>query len=248
MKKLIETRGLCYHYPDGTQALSSINIEVGRGEKVALIGPNGSGKTTLLLHLIGLIKPSSGEVLIHGKPITYDRQRLNDLRKRVGMLFQNHDDQLFAPTVEKDVAFGPGNLGLPADEVESRVENALELVRIDHLRAKPPHLLSSGERKKAAIAGLIAMTPELLLLDEPLGSLDHRGADELVDLLEMLNSEDDVSIVYTGHGLDGMARWADMVYVLNQGSVVSAGRADALAEDADLLRTCNLISRRGLIA
>lgn len=246
MRRIIVTERLGYDYPEGTRALRDVDLEVGEGSKVAVIGPNGSGKTTLLNLLVGLLKPTAGEVLFEGRPLTYDRRTLSMVRRQVGVLFQNPDDQLFAPTVWQDVAFGPHNMGLPAGEVRSRVENALELMGVEGLRDKPPHLLSEGEKKRVAIAGLIATDPKVLLLDEPLGGLDMEGMDRLMDALELLNVEKGISLVYTGHSLDDLALWADEAYILREGMVVSRGRPGEMLLDRELLMGCGLIRKRRL--
>ncbi|HNT72621.1 MAG TPA: ATP-binding cassette domain-containing protein, partial [Methanothrix sp.] len=147
---LLETKGLRYVYPDGTPAIRGVDLRIEDGERIAFVGPNGSGKSTLFLLLNGTLRPTAGEVLFRGRPLQYDPRSLRETRRRVGIVFQNSDDQLFAPTVRQDVAFGPVNLGLPMEEVEERVEMALEGVGISGLKGRPPHHLSGGQKKRAA--------------------------------------------------------------------------------------------------
>lgn len=244
MMALLETKGLGFEYPDGSRALYDVDLSIEKGSRTALIGPNGSGKTTLLHHLVGLLNPTSGSVWHKGKMLTYDKRALTTLRRSVGMLFQNPDDQLFAPTVEKDVAFGPMNLGLPKEEVDARVRNTMELIGIAGLAHKAPHLLSVGEKKRVAIAGLIATEPEVLLLDEPLSSLDPRGVDSFMSLLEILNRERDIALIYTGHGLDPLSKWADDLYVLEEGGIAAKTSPGEIIKDREQLKTWGLIRRR----
>ena len=174
---LIETRDLCYVYPGNVTALDHINFIAPRKARIAVIGSNGAGKSTLFKHFNGVFKPTSGAILIRGEPITKKNQR--EVRKFVGLVFQNPDDQIFSPTVEQDVAFGPTNLGLDADTIQHRVHEALRVVGIEHLASRVPHHLSGGEKKRVAIAGVIAMEPEVLVLDEPTAGLDPRGVADL---------------------------------------------------------------------
>ena len=167
---LIETRDLCYVYPGKVTALDHINFIAPRNARIAVIGSNGAGKSTLFKHFNGIFKPTSGSVLVRGEPIT--KQNTKEIRKFVGIVFQNPDDQIFSPTVEQDVAFGPTNLGLDPETIHHRVHEALKVVGIEHLATRVPHHLSGGEKKRVAIAGVIAMEPEVLVLDEPTAGLD----------------------------------------------------------------------------
>ncbi len=253
---ILETRDLKYAYPDGTAAIDGINIEIGTGARVAFVGRNGSGKSTLFLLLNGTLKPGQGEVLFHGSRFWYDSKSLREIRSKVGIVFQNSDDQLFAPTVEQDVAFGPTNLGLPKREVEDAVDHALLYVGLAHNRGKPPHHLSGGEKKRVAIAGVIAMEPEVIILDEPLSNLDPVGADEIVDMLGELNHLGKTIIIST-HDVDLAYGWSDYVYLMSEGRIIGKGAPDQVFECPELLRTAGLkqpttleiyheIARRGL--
>ena len=186
--KVIETKDITYEYPDGTKALETVNFMAEEGKIVALLGPNGAGKSTLFLHFNGILRPSSGTVVIDGENINYNKKELMKIRQKVGIVFQNPDDQLFAPTVVEDVAFGPMNMGLPKDEVESRVKEALSRVGMEGFEKKPPHHLSGGQKKRVAIAGILAMKPKIMVLDEPTSGLIlkelHRYSDFYTNLIQ----------------------------------------------------------------
>ena len=169
---VLEVRDLTYKYHNGTVAIENINMQINRGEKVAVIGSNGAGKSTLLSHFNGLKEPTSGEILIEGQKMEYDKPSLMKIRQKVGVVFQNSSNQLFAPTVIEDVAFGPMNLGLPREEVDKRVEESLKAVGMEGFEEMTPHHLSGGQQKRIAIAGIIAMRPEIIILDEPTAGLD----------------------------------------------------------------------------
>jgi cobalt/nickel transport system ATP-binding protein len=231
---LLETRNLSYIYPDGTRAIQGVDLRIERGEKIAFVGPNGSGKSTLFLLLNGTLRPTEGEVLLNDRPLRYDVRSLRETRKKVGIVFQNSDDQLFAPTVRQDVGFGPTNLGLPKDEVERKVEIALEYVGIEKLKDRPPHHLSGGQKKRAAIAGVMAMDPEVMILDEPLSNLDPAGSEEVMELLEELN-ERGTTIIISTHDVDLAYRWSDRVYLLAEGKVADQGRPEEIFGDAKLI-------------
>ena len=212
---MIRAEGVRYVYSDGTLALRGVNFRAERGEKVAIVGRNGSGKTTLLLCLCGLLK-AEGRIEIDGVSVRDERR----IRRIVGMVFQNADDQVFSSTVFDDVAFGPRNLRL--DDVEGRVEWALRLLGIEHLKEKNPANLSGGEKKKVAIAGVIAMDPKVLLVDEPTAGLDHEGIHEIFNVLEEL-SEMGKTVVVATHDLDFALSWADRIVLMDRGEIVAEG-------------------------
>ena len=218
---LIETRDLTHIYHGGVRALESVNFIAERKSRIAVIGPNGAGKSTLFKHFNGILKPTSGEVLVRGEPIT--KENLREVRKFVGIVFQNPDDQIFSPTVEQDVAFGPTNLGLDETTVAHRVEEALHLLGIEELRDRVPHHLSGGEKKRVAIAGILAMEPQVLVLDEPTAGLDPQGVSDLVEFINRLPNEYGMTVVFSTHHLDLVAEMADFVYVMDKGSVVGSG-------------------------
>ena len=213
-RTIIRTENLGFIYPDGTSALQNINIEIKEGERVAVIGSNGAGKSTLFAHFNGINKPTSGLIKIHGKPMTYRKEELLQIRQKVGIVFQNPDDQLFAPTGVEDVPFGPMNLGLSEDEVDERVEEPLEMVGMTGLEKKAPHHLSGGQKKRVAIAGILAMRPEIMVLDEPTTGLDPTGVDQIMEILYMLNKEA-MSIIIASHDVEMVTQFADKIFVLH---------------------------------
>ncbi|MCL7413607.1 MAG: ATP-binding cassette domain-containing protein [ANME-2 cluster archaeon] len=236
---IIETRDLKYGYPDGTPAINGIDITIEKGKKLAFVGPNGSGKSTLFLLLNGTLKPQHGMVLFHDRPLRYDSRSLNEVRKEIGIVFQNPNDQLFAPTVYHDVAFGPVNLGYTNDKVESCVNSTLETLDLTQLRNKPPHHLSSGQKKKVAIAGVVAMEPDVIILDEPLSNLDPGGAGEIMELLSELKTLGKTIIIST-HDVDLASRWADVVYVMKEGKIYRSGHPSSIFSDRALMEHTKL--------
>ncbi|MDI9395628.1 MAG: ATP-binding cassette domain-containing protein [Euryarchaeota archaeon] len=253
---ILETRSLKYTYPDGTAAVQDLNIKIKKGKKVAFVGQNGSGKTTLFLILNGTLKPAEGEVLFHGVPFKYDSKSLREIRKSIGIVFQNSDDQIFAPTVYQDVAFGPANLGYSKERVDVCVLQALEQVGLYPLKDRPPHHLSGGQKKRVAIAGIMAMEPEVIILDEPLSNLDPVGADEIIDLLNEFNQLGSTIIIST-HDVDLAYRWSDYVYILSNSKLIGQGTPSEVFKEQELLKKAGLrlpttleiyheIERRGL--
>jgi cobalt/nickel transport system ATP-binding protein len=254
----LEAVKVSYRYPNGLDALREVTIAVEEGSKVALVGPNGAGKSTLLLMANGLLRPASGELRLHGEPFRYDRRHLRDLRRRVGLVLQNSDAQLFAPTVYQDVAFGPLNLGLPEGEVRDAVASALAAVGLRGFEARPPHLLSGGEKKAVAIAGVLAMRPEVLVFDEPTSALDPASALVVMELLDELNAAG-TTIVVSTHDVELAYSWADRVVLMDGGRVLHQGRPDEVFLDDRLVRAANLrlpvvlevhaeLATRGLVA
>ncbi|MCL7414964.1 MAG: ATP-binding cassette domain-containing protein [ANME-2 cluster archaeon] len=236
---ILKTHDLKYAYPDGTQAVDGIDIEIETGKCIAFVGPNGSGKSTLFLLFNGTLAPQQGVVYVQGRPLRYDAKSLREVRKRIGIVFQNSSDQLFAPTVYHDVAFGPVNLGFDEEKVNNCVTQTLEYLGLTELRDKPPHHLSSGQKKKVAIAGVVAMEPEVIILDEPLSNLDPSGASEIMELLNELKHFGKTIIIST-HDVDLAARWADVVYVLNRGQVYNSGHPSRIFADRALMENTNL--------
>lgn len=222
MEPLIRVSGLRYHYDDGTQALQGVDFELYPGENVVLFGPNGSGKTTFLLHLIGLLR-GEGTVEVCGHRVKNDAN-LHRIRQQVGILFQDSDDQLFMPTVFDDVAFGPLNLGLPKSEVERRVHECLRLVGMEAVAGKAPYHLSAGEKRRVALAGVLAMEPEILLLDEPATFLDPPGRAALLEILHRLPQ----AKIIVSHDLDLARELATRAVFFSAGRVVAAGSVDQI--------------------
>lgn len=236
---VIETIDVSHQYPDGTLALNRINFKAPEGKIIALLGPNGAGKSTLFLHFNGILKPTSGTVLVDNTPINYDKMGLLQVRQKVGLVFQNPDDQLFAPTVQEDVAFGPLNIGLEVDEVQKRVSEALEKVGMVGYEKKPPHHLSGGQKKRVSIAGVLAMRPEIMVLDEPTSGLDPKGAFQIMKLLIELNREG-MTIVIATHDVDIVPIYAHKVYAISKGEIIKEGSPQEIFEDVKTIRDANL--------
>lgn len=235
----LSTENLSFTYPDGTHALKNINIEIEKGEKVAIIGPNGAGKSTLFSHFNGLTEPTSGCVKIEDKPISFEKDELLKVRQKVGIVFQDPNDQLFAPTVKEDIAFGPMNLGLSYDEVEKRVEDALKMVGMENYEDKTPHHLSGGQQKRIAIAGIIAMKPELMILDEPTAGLDPDGVEKVLNILNQLN-EEGMTLIISSHDIDMISKYADKIFVLYNGEIIESGNKNKIFSDMELLKKAHL--------
>ena len=231
---IVEIKGLSHVYPDGTEAVRDVSLRITHGESVAIVGANGAGKSTLLHHLNGYLAPTSGIVRIGDYPLTSDTMR--EVRRTVGMIFQDPDDQLFMPTIYDDVAFGPFNLGLPRDEVERRVREALERLGIIHLKDKPPFKLSAGEKRRAAIATVLSMTPDILVLDEPTTGLDPLGRRQIIAILKEFTH---TKIIAT-HDLDLVLDLCPRTIVLNNGQVRSDGLTPEIFRDDELLAECHL--------
>lgn len=211
--------------PFASIALDNISIEIKDRDFVGLIGHTGSGKSTLIQHLNGILKPSSGEIFINEFNITDPKLNLTEIRKRVGVVFQYPEYQLFEETVEKDIAFGPSNLGLEAEEIQNRVKHSMESVGLDYdeYKDKSPFELSGGQKRRVAIAGVIAMKPEVLILDEPTAGLDPGGRDEIFDLIKKLHRENNITIILSSHSMDDMAKLAQTIIVMNHGRIEFVG-------------------------
>jgi cobalt/nickel transport system ATP-binding protein len=206
---------------------------------VALSAKNGAGKSTLFLHLNGIYQPDEGKVFIDGEELKYDKKSLLKFRQKVGIVFQNPDDQIFAPTVEEDVAFGPLNLGLSMEEVQDRVEEALARVGMSGFEKKAPHHLSGGQKKRVAIAGILAMKPEIMVLDEPTAGLDPQGVTNLTKLLKELNDEG-ITIIISTHEVDLVPNYAKRVFVLVDGLLIAEGTPKEIFSQPDILKQANL--------
>jgi cobalt/nickel transport system ATP-binding protein len=237
---VIEIHGLGYRYPDGTVALSDIDLHIHEGERVALLGPNGAGKTTLILHMNGIHLPQTGSVAVSGYPITDDN--LIEIWRRVGIVFQDPDDQLFMPTVQQDVAFGPANLGLQGAELDDRVAAALASVEVTDLADRPPNHLSFGQKRRVAIAGVMAMEPEILILDEPTSNLDPASRNDLTSILDGL----DVTRLIVTHDLLYALEVCERSLIIDVGRIVADGPTRDVLGDSDLLAQHRLALPAGL--
>lgn len=230
----LQVRGLAYAYPDGHQALFGVDLTVPRGERVALLGPNGAGKTTLVLHLNGILAPGAGSVAVAGLPVA--REHLAEIRRRVGIVFQDPDDQLFMPTVREDVAFGPAASGLRGSELEERVREALERVGMAEHADRAPHHLSFGQRRRVAVATVLAGHPEILVLDEPSSNLDPAARRELADLVLSL----DLTVLMVTHDLPYALELCPRSVVLSEGVIAADAPTRDLLADGPLLRAHRL--------
>jgi cobalt/nickel transport system ATP-binding protein len=231
---IVEVANLRHVYPDGTEALRGVSFRITHGESVAIIGANGAGKSTLLLHLNGHLIPTEGSVRIGDFPLT--RATLPEIRRTVGMVFQNPDDQLFMPTVYDDVAFGPLNLGFPRDEVEQRVRAALEQVGSAHVMHKAPYHLSGGEKKRVAIATVLSMSPDILVMDEPTSGLDPCARRQLMQLLREFRH----TKIFTSHDLDMVLNVCERTIVLHEGEVRADGPTREIFANDQLLQESRL--------
>ncbi|MCL4516041.1 MAG: ATP-binding cassette domain-containing protein [Firmicutes bacterium] len=234
---ILATEALSFAYPGGAAALREVNLAIEPGEFVALLGANGSGKTTLLKHCNGLLAPEGGRVLLEGEPIVRDRQA--EVLRKVGLVFQDPNDQLFAATVLEDLLFGPLNLGLPSKEAESKARQALKAVGMEGYENKAIHHLSYGQKKRVAIAGVLAMEPGILALDEPTAGLDPAGVEEIMNLLAGLNQRG-LTIIMATHDVDLVPEYASRVHVLHRGTIIFNGTPEDLFREGALIRRAGL--------
>jgi cobalt/nickel transport system ATP-binding protein len=224
--RAVDVQGVSFTYDDGTEALAGIDFNVEEGEFVAVLGSNGSGKTTLIQLLVGLLKAKSGQIAIGGREI--GSLTAEELYQRVGLVFQNPNDQLFAATVEEDCAFGPRNLNIPETEVQQRVTESLAAVTALPLRGRAIHHLSFGEQKRVSLAGVLAMRPAVLILDEPTAGLDPAGEAQMMQLLKKLNREERMTVILATHSVDMLPLFANRIYVLDRGRVLQQGPSEEI--------------------
>jgi len=236
---VLESKGLCYRYPCGKAALTGLDLRVMRGRKLAVLGANGSGKTTLFLCLNGILRPQSGALALRGRPVSYARRDLLEWRRRVGVVFQEADDQVVAGTVMQDVAFGPLNLGLSHQEARARAAEVLQALKIEHFRDRPTHELSHGERKLVAIAGVLAMRPEVVILDEPTSGIDPEGAQQVLRVLETVHDQG-ATLAISTHDMDMAYEWADDAVILSEGRTCRQGPVREVFADAAALKQARL--------
>jgi cobalt/nickel transport system ATP-binding protein len=234
MNTALEISELTFSYPDGRQVLNSVNLQIDKGERVALLGPNGAGKTTLVMHLNGILLSDQGIVKVAG--IKVDKENLFEVRKRVGLVFQDPDDQLFMTTVRDDVAFGPSNIGIQGEELNEVVDYALDQVKMKEFADRPPHHLSFGQRRRVAVATVLAMKPDILVLDEPSSNLDPASRRELAEILLNL----DVTIFMVTHDLPYALEICPRAAILNNGKIVADGNTRDLLGDEELMESNRL--------
>lgn len=237
---IIEAENVTFSYPDGTVALRNLSLALPAGRRTAILGANGCGKSTLFLQLCGILRPTSGVVRLAGAPIRYDSAGLNELRRRVGLVFQDPDSQLFASSVRQDISFGPLNLGWSEETVRQKVAQAVRDAQIEELAERPTHLLSHGQKKRVAIAGILAMEPDVIVADEPTAGLDPEMTARLMALLNRLH-EQGRTVVISTHDVEMALAWADHVIVLRRGELLAEGRPQDVFRDRDLLASARLV-------
>ncbi|MEY3685892.1 MAG: hypothetical protein RJB00_842 [Actinomycetota bacterium] len=241
-EKSLEISGLAYAYPDGNQALYGVNLSINQGERVALLGPNGAGKTTLVLHLNGIIPTMQGQVRVAGELVdSKSAESIKSIRHKVGIVFQDPDDQLFMPTVGQDVAFGPYNAGLRGPELEKAVKDALELVGMSEFIDRPPHHLSFGQRRRVAVATVLAMKPEILVMDEPSSNLDPAARRELAEIITSL----DVTLLMVTHDLPFAYEICQRAVILSAGVVAADDEISSVLANKQLLNAHRLELPKG---
>jgi len=241
-EKSLEVSGLAYAYPDGNQALYGVNLSINQGERVALLGPNGAGKTTLVLHLNGIIPTMQGQVRVAGELVdSKSAEIIKSVRHKVGVVFQDPDDQLFMPTVGQDVAFGPYNSGLRGIELEKAVTEALELVGMSEFIDRPPHHLSFGQRRRVAVATVLAMKPEILVMDEPSSNLDPAARRELAEIITSL----DVTLLMVTHDLPFAYELCQRAVILSAGVVAADDEISKVLSNKQLLTANRLELPKG---
>lgn len=228
--------------PFEKKALDDVSLEIQDGQFVALIGHTGSGKSTLIQHINGLLKPNSGEIVIDGEDITRKDAKLTEIRKKVGLVFQYPEYQLFEETIEKDIEFGPTNLGLSQEEISLRVKRAMKIVGLDYktYKDKSPFELSGGQKRRVAIAGVVAMEPKVLILDEPTAGLDPRGRDEILGQIRQLHKEYNMTIILVSHSMEDVAKVADRIIVMSKGKCVLDGKPFEVFKEIDTLESIGL--------
>ena len=237
VEAIVSVRGINFSYPAGVNALTGVSFEIRQGERVAILGPNGSGKSTLILLIAGLLSPKKGEIIVFSEKTT--SKDFQKLRSRIGIVFQDPDDQLFTQSVIEDIEYGPKNLKLPEEDVKQRSKNVLEKMGIQHLKDRPPHRLSFGEKKKVSLATALVLKPELLILDEPTANLDLVSRRALLETLNELNRAGTTIIIST-HDVEALPELADRIIVISHGAKLGEGATSEVLQDLKLLGTAGL--------
>lgn len=236
---MIDVKEIDFVYPDGTYAIKKLSMSLEKGKKIAIVGPNGAGKTTLFLNLNGVHKPTSGKVYFQGKEVTYKKKEISDIRKKVGIVFQDPNTQLFSANVFQEVSFGPMNLGLSREEVKDRVQKALRKTNVENIKDKPTHFLSGGQKKRVAIADILAMDPMVIFLDEPTAFVDPKTSNELMKFFDQLHREGR-TVVLSTHDMDKVYSWADYVYVMKDGTMIGQGTPQKIFTNDQILKDGDL--------
>ena len=237
---ILEADHLTYGYDEKSHAIEDLSIAFEEGKTTAILGANGAGKSTLFLHLNGILQPEHGEVRFRGQPISYKKAGLRQLRSKVGIVFQNPDDQLFSASVYQDISFGAVNMGLSSEEVHKRVNAVMEQIGITYLKDRPTHSLSFGQKKRVAFAGIMVMQPEVIILDEPTAGLDPVGVSELMHLLQDVCRKQNTTIILSTHDIDVVPIYADVIDVMDKGHVIAHGTPEEIFAQPELLRAHHL--------
>lgn len=237
---ILEADHLTYGYDEKSHAIENLSIAFEEGKTTAILGANGAGKSTLFLHLNGILQPEHGEVRFRGQPISYKKAGLRQLRSKVGIVFQNPDDQLFSASVYQDISFGAVNMGLSSEEVHKRVNAVMEQIGITYLKDRPTHSLSFGQKKRVAFAGIMVMQPEVIILDEPTAGLDPVGVSELMHLLQDVCRQQNTTIILSTHDIDVVPIYADVIDVMDKGHVIAHGTPEEIFAQPELLRAHHL--------
>jgi len=236
---ILETSNLNFNYPDGTSALKNINLSIEKGKKISFLGVNGAGKSTLFLNFNGVLKPTSGEILYKGEKIKYTNSFLNKLRKSIGIVFQDPDNQLFSASIYQEVSFGAINLGLDNNEVRSRVDNSLKDVHMYDYKDKAVHFLSYGQKKRVSIADILVMEPEVIILDEPTSSLDPKHSRQIMDIFNKINARG-VTVILSTHDVELAYAWSDYIVVMKDGEIAKYGEPIEIFSDSEFLQNTYL--------
>lgn len=239
MDAIINTENLKYTYADGTEALKGINIEIKKGEKVAIMGANGSGKSTFFLTLNGISKPTAGKIFIDGKELKYNKKSLIEVRKKVGIVFQDPDNQLFSASVRQEISFGLFNLGYTQEEASKKVDKIIEELNITPFKDKPTHFLSGGQKKRVAIADILVMDPEIIILDEPTSGLDPKHIKLIDGIIDSLSAKG-ITVIISTHDAQRSLQWADRLVLFHDGLVIGEGRPEEVLRQEELLKKTNL--------
>lgn len=236
--ELVNVSDVKYEYSDGFVALNNVNLKIYKGEKIAIMGPNGAGKSTLFQLFNGLLKPTLGDVTIDNLKVC--KKNLPQIRRNVGMVFQDSDDQLFCSTVRQEIAYGLMNMHVSREDLDEHISWALDIVGLNGYQNRSPHNLSGGEKKRVAIASVLVMRPQILVLDEPTASLDPRGVSKLIKLLNSINRDLGITLIFATHDVDIVPLLADRIYLLSKGEIILSGTTSEVFNNKHILRQINL--------